>query len=400
MRVGGRWGHYWPAAEPRLVSGPHCWPAYPGPGRFPYPTRMKVLTASTDPVYCRPAAPSALHRWLSCYLQDERDVPFAHLCLKITGTMLPLAVLLFVPALRGAWWWATFGLFFFFSNARYKGPFGLMLHCTSHRVLFKKKYNWLNYYIPWVLGPLFGQTPESYFVHHMGMHHPENNLPDDQSSTMYYQRDSLGGFLRYVGDFLALGAVRLAGYFTRRNKPTLRLRLLRGELLYVGLTVALAFVNLPATLAVFVVPLVLSRVIMMLGNWAQHAFVAADSPDNCYTNSVTCINTSYNHKCWNDGYHISHHLKPALHWTDHPAHFCKNLDLYVENEAIVFDGIHFLHIFFFLMGKRYDLLARHFVELRPTPRTEAEVMALLRARTRRIGRAAVGEAVAPSYAAA
>ncbi|MEJ7663112.1 MAG: hypothetical protein WKG07_28015 [Hymenobacter sp.] len=39
----------------------------------------------------------------------------------------------------------------------------------------------------------------------------------------------------------------------------------------------------------------------------------------------------------------------------------------MENEAIVFDGIHFLHIFFFLMGKRYDLLARHFVELRPTP---------------------------------
>ncbi|MEJ7663111.1 MAG: fatty acid desaturase [Hymenobacter sp.] len=90
-------------------------------------------------------------------------------------------------------------------------------------------------------------------------------------------------------------------------------------------TLALACVNLPATLAVFVGPFVLSRVIMMMGNWAQHAFVDADSPDNCYTNSVTCINTNYNHKCWNDGYHISHHLKPALHWTDHPAHFRKNL---------------------------------------------------------------------------
>ena len=362
---------------------------------------MKVLAASTDPVYRRPAAPSALHRWLSRYLQDERDMPFAYLCLKITATMLPLAVVLFVPALRGAWWWATFGLFFFFSNARYKGPFGLMLHCTSHRVLFKKKYGWLNNYIPWVLAPLFGQTPESYFVHHMGMHHPENNLPDDQSSTMFYQRDSLGGFLRYVTDFLLLGAVRLTGYFTRRNKTTLRHRLLRGELIYVGLTVALAFVNLPATLAVFVGPFVLSRIIMMLGNWAQHAFVAADSPDNCYTNSVTCINTSYNHKCWNDGYHISHHLKPALHWTDHPAHFRQNLAAYVENEAIVFDGIHFLHIFFFLMGKRYDLLARHFVELRAIPRPEGEVLALLRARTRRFSRPAVMvEAVEPSYAAA
>jgi uncharacterized membrane protein len=36
------------------------------------------------------------------------------------------------------------------------------------------------------------------------------------------------------------------------------------------------------------------------------------------------------------------------------------------------------------MGKRYDLLARHYVELAGPSRTEQEVMALLRARTRRI----------------
>jgi fatty acid desaturase len=349
---------------------------------------MKLLSPSTDPVYIRPSAPSRLHQWLARYVQDERDMPFVYLILKISVTMLPLAALLFVPSLRGPWWWATFGLFFFFSNARFKGPFGLMLHCTSHRMLFKKKHGWLNNYIPWVLGPLFGQTPESYFVHHMGMHHPENNLPDDESSTMFYQRDSLRGFLRYLSDFLVLGVARLTGYFTRRNKTTLRFRLLRGEAVYLIGTLVLGYINLPATLAVFVVPFLLSRVIMMLGNWAQHAFIAADSPDNCYTNSVTCINTNYNHKCWNDGYHISHHLKPALHWTDHPKHFQANIKEYAANEAIVFDGIHFLHIFFYLMGKRYDLLARHFVLLNGAERSEQEVVQLLQARTRRISRLA------------
>jgi fatty acid desaturase len=345
---------------------------------------MKLLAPSTDPVYTRPATQSTLDNWLLRYLQDPRDLPFAHLMLKIAATMLPLAVALFVPTLRGAWWWATFGLFFFFSNARFKGPFGLMLHCTSHRVLFKKKYGWLNHVIPWVLGPLFGQTPESYFVHHMGMHHPENNMPDDESSTMHYQRDSVRGFLRYLGDFLVLGVVNLAGYFTRHNKATMRFRLLRGEVAYLGLVLALSFVSLPGALAVFVVPFVLSRVIMMLGNWAQHAFIDANTPDNCYTNSVTCINTSYNHKCWNDGYHISHHLKPALHWTDHPAHFRQHLGEYATQQAVVFDGIHFLHIFFYLMAKRYDLLARHFVLLDGAPRDEASVMTFLRSRTRRI----------------
>jgi fatty acid desaturase len=347
---------------------------------------MKLLTNLTDPVYHQPATPSRLHRWLSRYVQDERDMPFAYLLLQLSGTMLPLAILLFTPALRGPAWWVVVGLYLGLGNLRFKGPFGLMLHCTSHRVLFKKEHGWLNYYIPWVIGPLFGQTPETYFTHHMGMHHPENNLADDTSSTMFYQRDSWVGFLRYLGDFLVLGIARLVGYFTHRHKTTLRRRLLRGELVYLGATLVLSLVNLPAALVVLVLPLLLSRVVMMLGNWAQHAFIAPESPGNCYTNSITCINTRYNHKCWNDGYHISHHLKPALHWTDHPAHFRQNLDQYARNEAIVFEGIHFLHIFCYLMGKRYDLLARHFVELAHPQRSEGEVIALLRTRTQRLPR--------------
>ena len=347
---------------------------------------MKLLTASTDPVYTESTSLTRLDTWLLRYLQDKRDLPFAHLLLKLTGTVLPLAVALFVPALRGWAWWAVLAAFLYLSLARYKGSFGLMLHCTSHRMLFKKQYGWLNEYIPWVIGPLFGQTPETYFVHHLGMHHAENNLPEDESSTMRYQRDSVRGFLHYFGDFFLLGAVRLWGYFTRRNKPLLRRRILRGELVYLFGTLALCFVNLPAALGVFVVPFVISRLIMMLGNWAQHAFIAPESPDNCYTNSITCINTNYNHKCWNDGYHISHHLRPAMHWTEHPAHFRKNVPHYVANKAIVFDGIHFLHVFFYLMGKRYDLLARHFVELDGAQLSEGEVVALLRARTRRLPR--------------
>ncbi|MGI4866296.1 MAG: fatty acid desaturase [Janthinobacterium lividum] len=349
---------------------------------------MKSLTISTDPGYCRPAAPSRLHLLLSRYLQDERDMPFVYLILRISATLLPLAALLLVPAVQGWVWWAVLGVYLGLSNLVFKGPFGLMLHCTSHRVLFKKKYNWLNKYIPWVIGPLFGQTPETYFTHHLGMHHAENNLEDDESSTMFYQRDSVRGFLHYLTDFLALGIARLVGYFTRNNKPTLRHRLLRGELLYWGLALALALVNLPAALALLVLPVLLSRVVMMLGNWAQHAFIDPANPGNCYTNSITCINTRYNHKCWNDGYHISHHLKPAMHWTEHPAHFRKHLGQYVANQAIVFDGIHFLHVFCYLMGKRYDLLARHFVELNNTARSESEVIALLRGRTQRLQPAA------------
>ena len=59
-----------------------------------------------------------------------------------------------------------------------------MLHCISHRKPFKKNYTWLYNYIIWFVCPFFGHTPETYFVHHIGMHHVENNMPDDASSTL------------------------------------------------------------------------------------------------------------------------------------------------------------------------------------------------------------------------
>ena len=42
------------------------------------------------------------------------------------------------------------------------------------------------------------------------MHHVENNLPDDLSSTMRYQRDSFLHFLVYFGRFFFFIARRAA----------------------------------------------------------------------------------------------------------------------------------------------------------------------------------------------
>jgi hypothetical protein len=55
----------------------------------------------------------------------------------------------------------------------------------------------------------------------------------------------------------------------------------------------------------------------------------------------------------------------------------------VANRAIVFDGIHFLHVFIWLMGKRYDLLTKNFVSLDNKFHDSKEVETFLRSRTRR-----------------
>ena len=39
----------------------------------------------------------------------------------------------------------------------------------------------------------------------------------------------------------------------------------------------MCFVNFKATLFIFIIPFVFARIVMMLGNWAQHAFVDESS---------------------------------------------------------------------------------------------------------------------------
>ncbi len=344
---------------------------------------MIVLGEIKDPVSSGKAVTS-LDRFFASMLRDERDLPFVYLTLKITFTLIPLAVLLYVPSLPGWLWWFAAVLYQFYNNVVFKGPYGLMMHCTSHRAFFKHEYRFLNHYLPWIIGPFFGQTPETYYTHHVGMHHPENNMPEDESSTMKFQRDSFASFSVYLGTFLFMGIYHLCSYFVRKNRKKLLYRSVRGELLFIAMCVALCFVNAPATIVVFILPFVTFRVIAMTGNWAQHAFIDATDPENAYKNSVTCINTKYNVKCWNDGYHISHHIHPTMHWTEHPVYFKSTLQEYVDNNAIVFDGIHFLHVFIYLMRNRYDLLAKHFVNIGNRFKSDEEVIAFLRSRTGRI----------------
>lgn len=104
-----------------------------------------------------------------------------------------------------------------------------MLHCISHRKLFKKGYTWLYNYVIWFVCPFLG-IPGNLFAHHMGMHHVENNMLDDASSTLPYQRDSIRGFLSYVGRFLILGFEDTFMYFFKRKRKKFYMRLTAGEI--------------------------------------------------------------------------------------------------------------------------------------------------------------------------
>ncbi|MEI7703174.1 MAG: fatty acid desaturase [Deltaproteobacteria bacterium] len=325
-------------------------------------------------------APSPWYaRWSAGLLQDPRDVTFVALMIQCGLVALAGVGLFFAGPLF--WWLAPVYLVVLFAGVIDR--FTLMLHCTSHRQLFRSGHPLLNEIIPWVLCPFMGQTPETYFAHHMGMHHVEGNRPEDLSSTERFQRDRIGHWLRYWARFMTLGVPDLLGYLSRKGKDRLRRRVVLGEGLYWISAAILLWVNPRATFVVFLFPLLVMRFMMMAGNWAQHAFIRPDEPGHPMGGSLTCVGTRYNRRCFNDGYHALHHAAPRCHWTEHPVEFERNLAEYGRHDAIVLSGVDFFEVWFLLMTGNWDRLARAFVRLPGAPeRTHAEVVAHLRSRVR------------------
>lgn len=339
-------------------------------------------TILTDPVF-RPRNYNRLDHFFLRLIRDERDLPFIYFTIVIVMVMVPYAFLLFSNLLKGWYWTGAAISYMFMIAAFFIGRFSLMFHSTAHRTLFKKKYHYLNYILPYVIAPFFGHMADTYYAHHIGMHHAENNLEEDESSTMFYQRDSLRDFLLYLMRFMLTGIYDLAAYFKRKNRRKLMYSAIRGEVLFISVTLLLCIFNLKATLCVLIFPYFFYRLIAMLGNWGQHAFIDQADPGNCYKNSMNCINSRYNWICWNDGYHISHHLKPTMHWTEHPVNFLKTIDHYGDNNAVVFSRIDIIMVSLLLLAGRYDVLAKNFVNIGNRFDSEEAVIAFLKARTAR-----------------
>lgn len=351
-----------------MRTEPGRWCARFGVESPPSPMKITDPQTASAPSFLIPAA---------ALLNNPRDLPFVWLTLQCLGVVASGVALFFVAQ---PWLYVVAGcglLLFVLLLDR----FTLMLHCTSHRLLFKKRYRLLNHVIPSVVGPFFGQTPGSYFLHHLGMHHREGNLEPDLSSTMRYRRDRIDHFVRYLVRFLVVGVLELAQYFYRRRQWKNLRRLLVGELGFWLLVAALFTWKPVPTTIVFILPVLFMRTIMMMGNWAQHSFVSPDRPESPYLSSITCINTRYNRRCFNDGYHVLHHVKPACHWTDHPREFERALGEYARHDALVFDGIDFFQVWASLMLGRWRHLAAHVVILEGAPQRSVEqVIELLKQR--------------------
>jgi fatty acid desaturase len=332
----------------------------------------------TDPTQVPTYGDGPLHRWCKRALYDARDEVFVRLSLRMIVVMLAMMAALFVClhwALVPLWIAAAVYLALW---GWLSAPVILMLHNTMHRP-FLRSPKLLKKAHPYVMSILFG-IPMGYTEHHVGMHHVEDNMAEDLSSTLRYRRDSFLNFLVYFGRFFFFGLIEVTGYLVRKRRTAMARRLVIGDLCHQAVVVAMLLLDWRFGLVAFAIPYFMIRFLMMTGNWGQHAFINTEHHNDGLTNSITCINAGYNHRAFNDGYHIGHHLKANRHWSEMPQDFLDNRALYARQGAIVFRGIDFFLVSILLWTGQWTILANRFVRLDGEPRSNEDVIALLKSR--------------------
>ncbi len=353
-------------------------------GRLPC-ARMNAVAPFelTDPTEAPTYGDGPLSRWCKRALYEARDEVFVRLTLKVCSIMALAMVGLwfatsyqgwglqryvnwgFVPVYLAIWGW-------------FAPPVILMLHCTMHRP-FIRSPKWLDRAHPYIMTFFFG-IPTGYAQHHMGMHHVEDNMGEDLSSTLRYRRDSFPHFLVYFSRFFFLILVELTAYLTRKRRTAMARKAVVSELVHQAVIVTSLLANWRFGLVVFLFPYVAVRFMMMVGNWGQHAFINTARKNNGLANSITCINSTYNKRAFNDGYHIGHHLKANRHWTELPQDLLDSREMYVREGAVVFRGVDFFMVSVMLWTGQWGMLARRFVRLDGKPRSDEDVIAMLKSR--------------------
>ena len=349
------------------------------------------------------------NRWLlQPYIRHARKivrvetdiVMLTHLILYFT-TSVPSAALLYHHFTY------SHAIVHWLMQSYYVGTYTLMMHQHIHAGgILSRRFWWIDAIFPYITDPLMGHTWNSYYYHHVKHHHVEGNGPNDLSSTLRYQRDSVFDFLCYYGRFLFLVWLDLPLYFIRKGKRGMATRAVCWEIAdYMFIYLLYKLVDARATVFVFVLPLMLLRAGLMVGNWGQHALVDEIDPNSDFRSSITLIDVAVSHRsqtyvtsladlgicmlqsnrfCYNDGYHTSHHLNPRRHWRDHPMAFISQKERYINENALVFRNIDYLMMTVKLLQKDYMYLAKSLVPIgNQIGMSMEQKAAMLRTKTRR-----------------